>query len=102
MNYNKSLDKPIFSIISKLADKLNYPTYVVGGWVRDLILKKLIDVKEDGTFRLNMKYFNYATGLTMTNKNFYNLFNEPVRDAKKDKLTQFHPYMADTQSGLQP
>ena len=57
---------------------------------RDLILKKLIDVKEDGTFRLNMKYFNYATGLTMTNKNFSNLFNEPVRDAKKDKLTQFH------------
>ena len=40
MNYNKSLDKPIFSIISKVADKLNYPTYVVGGWVRDLILKR--------------------------------------------------------------
>ena len=57
---------------------------------RDLILKKLIDVKEDGTFRLNMKYFNYATGLTMTNKNFSNLFNEPVKNKKKDKLTQFH------------
>lgn len=40
MNYNKSLDKPIFSIISKVADKLNYPTYVVGGWVRDLLLKR--------------------------------------------------------------
>ena len=40
MNYNKSLDKPIFSIISEVADKLNYPTYVVGGWVRDLLLKR--------------------------------------------------------------
>jgi|TARA_B110000858_G_scaffold107165_1_gene122565 poly(A) polymerase len=40
VNYNKSLDKPIFSIISEVADKLNYPTYVVGGWVRDLLLKR--------------------------------------------------------------
>ena len=40
MNYSKSLDKPIFSIISEVADKLNYPTYVVGGWVRDLLLKR--------------------------------------------------------------
>ena len=37
-----------------------------------------------------MEYFNYATGLTMTNKKFSNLFGEPVRDSKKDKLTQFH------------
>ena len=34
---------------------------------KDLILNKLIDVKNDGSFRLKMKYFNYATGLTMTN-----------------------------------
>lgn len=40
----------------------------------DLILDKLIDVKEDGTFRLDMSYFNYATGLTMTNNRFANLF----------------------------
>ena len=45
----------------------------------DLILDKLIDLKEDGTFRLNMKYFNYATGLTMTNKHFANLFGAPAR-----------------------
>jgi carbamoyltransferase len=57
---------------------------------KDLILNNLIDVKEDGSFRLNMKYFNYATGLTMTNKRFSNLFGEPVRDANKDSLTQFH------------
>ena len=40
----------------------------------DLILDKLIDVKEDGTFRLDMSYFNYATGLTMTNAKFADLF----------------------------
>ena len=49
-----------------------------------------MDLKEDGSFKLNMKYFNYATGLTMTNKKFSNLFGQPVRDAKKDLLTDFH------------
>jgi carbamoyltransferase len=44
-----------------------------------LILKELIDLKEDGSFRLNMKYFNYCAGLTMTNKNFDGLFNRPPR-----------------------
>ena len=57
---------------------------------KDLIIKELIDLKQDGTFKLNMKYFNYATGLTMTNKNFSNLFGQPVRDPKKDLLTDFH------------
>jgi carbamoyltransferase len=57
---------------------------------KDLIFSKLIDLKEDGSFRLHMDYFNYATGLTMTNKKFSDLFGEPVRDPKKDKLTQFH------------
>ena len=54
------------------------------------ILDNLIDLKEDGSFRLNMKYFNYASGLTMTNKKFSELFDNPVRDPKKNKLTQFH------------
>jgi len=40
----------------------------------DLIIKELIDVKEDGSFRLNLKYFNYHTGLTMTGRKFANLF----------------------------
>ena len=57
---------------------------------KDKILKELIDVKEDGSFRLNMKYFNFATGLTMINKNFMSLFGQKVRDPKKDLLTQFH------------
>ena len=57
---------------------------------KDFIIKELMDLKEDGSFKLNMKYFNYATGLTMTNKKFSNLFGQPVRDPKKDLLTDFH------------
>ncbi len=57
---------------------------------KDLIINELMELKEDGSFRLNMKYFSYATGLTMTNKKFSDLFGEPVRDPKKNKLTQFH------------
>jgi carbamoyltransferase len=53
-------------------------------------VKELIDIKEDGTFRLNQKYFNYATGLTMTNNYFHNLFGQKPRDPSNEKLTQFH------------
>ena len=53
-------------------------------------IKKLVDVKDDGTFRLNQKYFNYATGLTMTNDKFHKLFGQNRRDPKKDQITQFH------------
>ncbi len=56
----------------------------------DKILNNLIDIKEDGSFRLNQDYFNYATGLTMTNKKFDKLFGKNPRDPKKDKLTKFH------------
>ncbi len=57
---------------------------------KDLILNNLLDLKEDGSFRINMKYFNYATGLTMTNHKFSKLFGYPVRDPKKDLLKEFH------------
>jgi carbamoyltransferase len=53
-------------------------------------VKQLIDLKEDGTFRLNQKYFNYATGLTMTNEKFNNLFGQKPRDPKNEKINQFH------------
>ena len=56
----------------------------------NIIFKELIDVKEDGSFRLNMKYFNFATGLTMTNEKFSRLFGQKVRDPNKELLTQFH------------
>ncbi len=53
-------------------------------------IKKLIDIKDDGTFRLDQKYFNYATGLTMTNDSFDHLFGQKPRDPKNEKITQFH------------
>ena len=54
------------------------------------IINNLIDIKDDGTFRLDQDYFNYATGLTMTNNKFHDLFGQNPRDAKKEKLTDFH------------
>jgi carbamoyltransferase len=57
---------------------------------KDLILDKLIDLKEDGSFRLDQSYFNYATGLTMVNQKFADLFGEPIRKPDTDELTQFH------------
>jgi carbamoyltransferase len=53
----------------------------------DKILTHLIDLKDDGTFRLNMDYFNYTVGLTMTNKKFDQLFDGPPRKPES-KLTQ--------------
>lgn len=50
----------------------------------DLILDKIIDLKADGTFRLDMQYFNYCTGLTMTNSKFDALFGGPPRPAESE------------------
>lgn len=54
---------------------------------KDIILKELIDVKEDGSFRMNMEYFNYCAGLTMTNNKFNRLFGGPPRKPESN-LTQ--------------
>lgn len=48
------------------------------------ILDTLLDLKEDGTFRLDMQYFNYCTGLTMTNRRFADLFDGPPRKPETD------------------
>ena len=55
-----------------------------------LIQENLIDIKNDGSFRLNQKFFDYATGLTMTNKMFDDLFNNKPRDPEREDLNQFH------------
>ena len=57
---------------------------------KKIILETLMDLKEDGSFRLNMDFFNYGSGLTMTNKKFSDLFGHPVRNARKEPLKQFH------------
>jgi len=59
----------------------------------DLILNNLIDLKEDGTFLLNQKYFNYSVGLTMTNKNFEKLFESKPR-LPDSEIKQFHMDLA--------
>jgi carbamoyltransferase len=56
----------------------------------DRILEHLIDLKPDGSFRLDLSYFDYCTGLTMTNQKFADLFGAPVRDWSKELLTPFH------------
>lgn len=53
----------------------------------DLIYEPLMDLKEDGSFKLNMEYFNYCAGLTMTNEKFHQLFGGPPRQPET-KLTQ--------------
>ena len=58
------------------------------------ILNNLIDIKEDGTFRLDQKFFNYCTGLTMTSESFHDLFNQPRRDPDKELITKFHMDLA--------
>jgi len=62
------------------------------------ILDHLITVKADGSFKMNMKFFDYATGLKMTNKKFDNLFGQQRRNPKLNNLTQFH---MDVASSLQ-
>ena len=57
---------------------------------KNIILDEVIDLKDDGTFKLNMKYFDYAIDLKMTNENFSQLFGKPVRNPESEKLTQFH------------
>ena len=56
----------------------------------NLIKDKLIHIKSDGSFKLSQDYFDYATGLKMTNEKFHKLFGQNPRDSKKEKLTQFH------------
>jgi len=53
-------------------------------------IKNIIDIKEDGSFRLDQKYFNYATGLKMTNENFNDLFGHSPRNPIKEEISQFH------------
>ena len=55
-----------------------------------LILDNIIDVKPDGSFRLDMSYFDYCTGLRMTNEKFAALFGQPARQPEKELLTDFH------------
>jgi len=60
---------------------------------KDLIYENIIEVYEDGSFKLNMDYFNYETGLTMTSKKFHSLFGKEVRKENED-IDQVHMNIA--------
>ena len=55
-----------------------------------IISENLINIKDDGSFKLNQKFFDYATGLTMINKKFESLFGQKARKNESENLTQFH------------
>ncbi len=57
---------------------------------KKLITDNLIDIKDDGSFKLDQSYFEYSTGLKMTSKRFSKLFGNKTRNPKKEQLTQFH------------
>ena len=59
----------------------------------DLIKKELIDIKEDGSYRLNMSYFKFHRGFRMTSRKFHKLFGSEPRKSES-KLTQFHMDLA--------
>jgi|TARA_B110000027_G_scaffold134013_1_gene164412 carbamoyltransferase len=56
----------------------------------NLILDKLMDIKEDGSFRMNQYYFDYSTGLRMINKKFEKLFGMKSRDMNSTQIDQFY------------
>jgi carbamoyltransferase len=100
INFPHSLGLLYSAFTYYLGFKVNCDEYKVMGLApygkpvyADLIFKELIDVKPDGSFRLNMRYFEYATGLTMTGKRFANLFQNPARQPGSE-LSAFHMDMA--------
>ena len=57
---------------------------------KKLITDNLIDIKDDGSFKLDQSFFEYSTGLKMISKKFSKLFGNKPRNPEKEKLTQFH------------
>ncbi len=96
LNFPHSLGMLYAAFTYYLGFKINSGEYKVMGLApygrplyAEKMLKEIVDLKPDGSFRLNQKYFNYCTGLTMTNAAFAELFGEPRRSSEAD-LTQKH------------
>ncbi len=97
INFPHSLGLLYSAFTYYLGFKVNSGEYKVMGLApygvakyKRIIMDNLIDLKKDGSFKLDQSYFNYATGLTMTNNKFSDLFEKPRRKHEKDELTQFH------------
>jgi carbamoyltransferase len=94
INFPHSLGLLYSAITYYIGFKVNSGEYKVMGLApygvpryADIIKKYLIDIKDDGSFALDMRYFDYCTGLTMTNKKFNKLFGAPPRKPESD-ITQ--------------
>lgn len=101
LNFPHSLGLLYSAFTYYLGFKVNSGEYKVMGLApygtpkyKDLILNNLIDLKEDGSFKLDMKFFDFATGLQMTNSKFSDLFSHKRREPEIDKLEQFHMDLA--------
>ena len=101
INFPHSLGLFYSAVTYYLGFKVNSGEYKVMGLApygkprfKDLMLKNLIHVLDDGTYRLDQSYFGYATDLVMITPKFAKLFGQPVRKAESDDLTQFHMDMA--------
>ena len=97
INYPHSLGLLYSAFTYYLGFKVNSGEYKVMGLApygnpkfEDVIFEKIVDLKSDGSFRINQSYFNYSTGLTMTNNKFSKLFGKPFRKSESEKLEQFH------------
>lgn len=100
IQFPNSLGLLYTSFTTYLGFKANCDEYKIMGLApygdpkyKDLILEKLIDVKEDGSFNLNLKYFDFMVGLQMYNKKFEELFERPAR-IPESKVEMFHMDMA--------
>ena len=97
IHYPHSIGLIYSAFTGYLGFKVNSGEYKVMGLApygkpkyKDIILNNLVDLKEDGSFKLNQKYFNYSTGLTMVNKKFEDLFGKKTRISETDEIDQFH------------
>ena len=97
INYPHSIGLLYSAFTYYLGFKVNSGEYKMMGLApygkpiyKEIIYNNLVNVKDDGSFRLNQKFFNYSTGLTMINKKFVALFNKPTRNSKKEEINSFH------------
>ena len=97
LNFPHSIGLLYSAITYYLGFKVNSGEYKVMGLApygspkyKDLFLEELIWLKDDGSFMLNQKYFDYMSGLKMINTNFEALLGQPTRQSEDEALTQFH------------
>ncbi len=101
INFPHSLGLLYSSFTYYLGFKVNSGEYKLMGLApygkpiyKDLIFNNLIDLKADGSFKLNLKYFNFLTGLTMINSNFEKLFGKKIRKPEIEELDDVHMNIA--------